>query len=128
MLRPKRFSHAKKRLGLSVSHKGGNMSKRIVASFISGLMGAGIFLLLGASGDLIYPDTKTNWITGVQAANLADEFIALGSWDGDRADMIFCIVERADDGPTNFRTTCRGEKSAAPSALTYPLEIIGVVP
>ena len=90
------------------------------------LLASGV--LLAASGDLIYERTVRVEISAGQAANLADAFIAVGAWDGNRADMLNCIVSRDTGSPTGFSATCIGEKTAAPGSVPFPVNVIGVEP
>jgi hypothetical protein len=80
--------------------------------------------LLGAAGDLIYEAHVTTEITANEAAGLADNFISVDAWDGNRARIISCTVERSTDSTTGFRAFCIGKKSA--SAASLPLGVVVV--
>lgn len=92
-------------------------------------IGAGV-VVQAASGDLIYEKHEITEITGAQAANIADAFIAVNAWSGNRSDMIRCKAERSSLSATGFRAVCAGEKSAP--AVSLPIDggvrVIGIEP
>lgn len=69
-------------------------------------------LLTGASGDVIYEAFQQAEVSGAQAATAADWFIARGAWQGNRADIRRCVIERYASSSTGYRAWCIGDLSA----------------
>lgn len=99
-----------------------------VAGMFAGAVGGAGVVATAAPGDLIYRvNAEPVKITTLQAAGLADAFIAVGAWNGLKADMIHCQVYRNSDG--GFGAGCSGLKKAAPSALPITeqgIQVVGV--
>ena len=71
---------------------------------------------LAAVGDLIYIASPTEAIlSGQDAADIADCFIAKSVWTGTRASITSCTISRADNG--TFPASCSGTKTASSAAL-----------
>lgn len=110
------------------------MSNTELAVFIAGAIvglgvGAGVDVS-AASGDLIFQKSEITEITGAQAANIADAYIAQGYWTGDRADMLSCKTERTSLSTTGFRTVCFGTDTSPPGSLPINggVVVVGVEP
>ena len=63
-------------------------------------------------------------ITGAQAANIADEFIAVGAWTGTRVEMHRCVVARDDSASTGFSAFCVGQDDVAAAAVPVGATIL----
>lgn len=83
-----------------------------------------IAFLLSASGDLVYEADVFVEVTANEAAGLADNFIAVDAWDGQRGKIIRCVVERSSSSSTGFRAWCKGKKSASPASLPLNVQVI----
>lgn len=100
------------------------------AAIVGGFLGMAIFVQIAASGDLIYNDKDEVEITAQQAANLADRYIELGAWYGERTAIRSCAVVVSDTSETGYKAMCRGRKHAAPGNLPTekgPIQVVGVV-
>lgn len=86
--------------------------------------------VLAASGDLIFRKSEITEITGAQAANIADAYIAQGYWTGARADMLSCKTEKTSLSTTGFRTVCTGTDTSPPGSLPINggVVVVGVEP
>ena len=109
------------------------MSNTKLAVFIAGAIvglgvGAGV-VVNAAVGDLIYEVLQSAEISGAEAASIADAHIAVGTWSGDRADIIRCCAERDPSSSTGFRGYCKGklESSAASLPIGEGVQVVGRV-
>jgi hypothetical protein len=82
-------------------------------------------LLLGATGDvtLTYNANDRVDITGADAATIADCFIAVNAWTGNRIDIDVCSVYRQTGGTTAFGASCSGEKAELAGDVDVPVTV-----
>jgi hypothetical protein len=92
--------------------------KPYVIGFILGASTATGGAVIAAVGDFIYEANDAVILTGPQAADIADCYIAKGAWTGSRSDMRVCTIARVG---TSFPASCSGTKTASGATLPIPV-------
>lgn len=83
-------------------------------------------IMLGASGDPLYEKVVTVEITINELKGLADNYIAVGAWDGPRGDMRACTGWKNTRSSTGASATCKGVTPVKPAKL--PHKVVEEVP
>lgn len=93
----------------------------VVAAFFTG----------AAASQYVYYKRVTIGITGAEAAQAANWFLANGAWDGTVAEMENCCVARTgntDDYPTGFIASCYGTATVSADSLPAGAVVKEVIP